>query len=98
MSLICKEDLINNIGKMIDIDGYREGDTVSRRAVITIIDSMGDKKEKTRKTMVKRIIKRDVNSINAIKRIITIGGTFIAGIYFGLLIAAGCELIGEENE
>lgn len=44
MSLICKEDLINNIGKMIDIDGYREGDTVSRRAVITIIDSMGDKK------------------------------------------------------
>lgn len=84
MSLICKEDLINNIGKMIDIDGYREGDTLSRRAVITIIDSMGDKKEKTRKTMVKRII--------------TIGGTFIAGIYFGLLIAAGCELIGEENE
>ena len=85
MSLICKEDLIDNIGKMIDIDGYRGGDTVSRRAVITIIDSMEDKsKEKTRKTMAKRII--------------TIVAVFITGIYFGLLIAAGCELIGEENE
>ena len=34
-------DLINN---MLDIDGFRDGDAVSRRAVIALIESMPDER------------------------------------------------------
>lgn len=37
---ICVEDAIENIRHMMDYDGFREGDCVSRRAVIGILDSM----------------------------------------------------------
>jgi len=37
---ICAEDAIEAIGHMMDIDGFRDGDCVSRRAVIGILDSM----------------------------------------------------------
>ena len=37
---ICMEDAIENIRHMMDYDGFREGDCVSRRAVIGILDSM----------------------------------------------------------
>ena len=39
MTLICKEDLIDRIRKMMDIDGFRKGEAVSRRAVIAVIDA-----------------------------------------------------------
>jgi len=37
---ICAEDAIEAIGRMMDFDGFRDGDCVSRRAVIGILDSM----------------------------------------------------------
>ena len=37
---ICAEDAIDNIKNMMDYDGFRDGDCVSRRAVIGILDSM----------------------------------------------------------
>lgn len=39
MKLIDKEILIRRIQKMMDIDGFREGEAVSRNAVIAVIDS-----------------------------------------------------------
>ena len=38
--LIDKEDAIRKIRHMMDIDGFRAGDAVSRTAVIAILDSM----------------------------------------------------------
>lgn len=37
---ICAEDAIEAIGRMMDIDGFRDGDCVSRRAVMGILDNM----------------------------------------------------------
>lgn len=37
---ICAEDAIDNIKNMMDYDGFRDGDCVSRRAVMGILDSM----------------------------------------------------------
>ena len=37
---ICAEDAIEAIGHMMDIDGFRDGDCVSRRAVMGILDNM----------------------------------------------------------
>ena len=43
--LVSKEDVIMIISKMLDIDGFRDGDAVSRRAVIALVDQMPDKWE-----------------------------------------------------
>jgi len=40
VKLIDKEEAINKIRHMMDFDGFRDGDCVSRRAVIGILDSM----------------------------------------------------------
>lgn len=40
VKLIDKEDAINRIRHMMDIDGFRDGDCVSRRVVIGILDGM----------------------------------------------------------
>ena len=37
---ICVEEAIEAIGRMMDIDGFRDGNCVSRRAVIGILDNM----------------------------------------------------------
>jgi hypothetical protein len=43
--LVSKEDVITIIQRMLDINGYRDGDAVSRRAVIALVDQMPDKWE-----------------------------------------------------
>lgn len=40
IKLIDKEDAIDQIRKMMDIDGFRAGDAVSRAAVIAVLDSL----------------------------------------------------------
>ena len=40
VKLIDKEEAINKIRHMMDFDGFRDGDCVSRRAVIGILDNM----------------------------------------------------------
>ena len=52
VKLIDKEDAINQISHMMDIDGFRDGDCVSRRAVIGILDGM---KEEPMEMIKKRI-------------------------------------------
>lgn len=37
---ICAEEAIEKIRHMLDYDGFRDGDCISRRAVIGILDSM----------------------------------------------------------
>lgn len=37
---ICAEEAIEKIRRMLDYDGFRDGDCISRRAVIGILDSM----------------------------------------------------------
>lgn len=52
VKLIDKEDAINRIRHMMDIDGFRDGDCVSRRTVIGILDGM---KEEPMEMIKKRI-------------------------------------------
>ena len=40
IKLIDKEDAIDQIRHMMDIDGFRAGDAVSRAAVIAVLDSL----------------------------------------------------------
>lgn len=43
-ALIGQQRAVDLIRNMMDIDGFREGDAVSRRAVITLIGSMQDER------------------------------------------------------
>lgn len=42
MIAIKKETLIDTINHMMDIDGFRSGDCVSRKAVIALIDAQDE--------------------------------------------------------
>lgn len=43
-ALIGQQHAVDLINNMLDIDGYKSGDAVSRRAVITLIGSMQDER------------------------------------------------------
>ena len=43
--LISQQRALDLIGNMRDIDGYKKGDNVSRRAVIALIESLQDERE-----------------------------------------------------
>ena len=43
--LVSKEEVIKMVKHMLDIDGFRDGDAVSRRAVIALVDHMPEKWE-----------------------------------------------------
>lgn len=43
-ALIGRQRAVDLIRNMLDIDGFRDGDAVSRRAVITLIESMQDER------------------------------------------------------
>ncbi len=38
--LISQKEAVELVRKMMDIDGFRDGDAVSRRAVIAVLESM----------------------------------------------------------
>ena len=40
MITVNKEDLVRNIRLMQDIDGYSEGDCVSRRSVLAVVNTL----------------------------------------------------------
>ena len=40
MTAVNKEDLVATIKWMRDIDGYRSGDCISRKAVLALIDAL----------------------------------------------------------
>lgn len=40
MITVNKEDLVRNIRQMQDIDGYSEGDCISRRSVLAVVNTL----------------------------------------------------------
>ena len=40
MITVNKQDLVRSIKQMRDIDGYEDGDCVSRRAVLAVVDTL----------------------------------------------------------
>lgn len=42
MVTVDKRDLVNSIKHMKDIDGYDEGDCISRRAVLAVVNTLNE--------------------------------------------------------
>lgn len=40
MITVNKEDLVRNIRQMSDIDGYEDGDCISRRSVLAVVNTL----------------------------------------------------------